>query len=111
MIITRASRPRPRQKPGVMNKLEKSYSGLLEHQKLAGEIVSWKFEALKFRLAKKTFYTPDFLVVADQIEIHEVKGHWEDDARVKIKVAAEMFPEFQFIAVQKNKQIWEWEYF
>ena len=27
-----------------------------------------------------------------------MKGHWEDDARVKIKVAAAMFP-FTFIAV------------
>jgi hypothetical protein len=26
------------------------------------------------------------------LECWEVKGHWEDDARVKIKVAAELFP-------------------
>lgn len=40
-------------------------------------------------MADKTFYSPDFIVPAlDCIEVHEVKGHWEDDARVKIKVAA-----------------------
>jgi hypothetical protein len=25
-----------------------------------------------------------------QLQAHEVKGHWEDDARVKIKVAASL---------------------
>jgi hypothetical protein len=32
------------------------------------------------------------------LEVHEVKGFWEDDARVKVKVAASLFP-FRFIAV------------
>jgi hypothetical protein len=30
--------------------------------------------------------------------MREVKGHWEEDARVKIKVAASIYP-FRFIAV------------
>jgi hypothetical protein len=34
-----------------------------------------------------------------QIECHEVKGHWMDDARAKIKIAAEMYP-FRFLAVR-----------
>jgi hypothetical protein len=34
------------------------------------------------------------------LECHEVKGFWADDARVKIKVAAEMYP-FRFIAIMK----------
>jgi hypothetical protein len=33
------------------------------------------------------------------LECHEVKGHWTDDALVKIRVAAEQFP-FRFIAVR-----------
>ena len=33
------------------------------------------------------------------MELHEVKGHWQDDARVKIKVAAEQYP-FRFVAVK-----------
>ena len=33
------------------------------------------------------------------LEMHEVKGHWMEDARVKMKVAADMYP-FRFIAVQ-----------
>lgn len=94
-------RPRRRQAPGTMNKTEAKYALRLDLLQKAGQILSYRFEALKFRLADRTFYTPDFLVVTpDQIELHEVKGYWEDDARTKIKVVAEMYPEFAFIAVQ-----------
>ena len=33
-----------------------------------------------------------------QMEAHEVKGFWRDDARAKIKIAADQYP-FRFIAV------------
>lgn len=36
------------------------------------------------------------------MECHEVKGFWTDDAKVKIKVAAEQYP-FRFIAFKKCK--------
>ena len=105
-------RPRPRPIPGVMNKLETRYAGVLAERKYAGEIIRYSFEKLKFKLAKRTFYTPDFLVVLPtHIEIHEVKGFWEEDARVKIKVAAENFPEFKFVAVQWKKKQWIYEEF
>lgn len=99
----RFARARSRPKPGTMNKTESAYADHLSSRKLAGEIVSHQFEAIKLRLADKTFYTPDFVVVmADlSIELHEVKGHWEEDARVKIKVAAETFPYLKFVAVKK----------
>lgn len=35
------------------------------------------------------------------IEMHEVKGYWTEDARAKIKVAANKFP-FRFVAVYKQ---------
>lgn len=70
--------------------------------KLTGEIIDYRFEGLKLRLAQNTTYSPDFLVVThEQFELHEVKGFWEDDARVKIKVAAEQYWYFKFIAVSK----------
>jgi hypothetical protein len=37
------------------------------------------------------------------IELHEVKGFWTDDARVKIKVAASIYP-FKFMAVKPRPQ-------
>jgi hypothetical protein len=108
-----SSRPRPRHTPGKMNKTEEKYAAYLELRKRSGEIIRWVFEPFKLRLADNTFYHPDFMVVtAEQIEIHEYKGHWEDDARVKIKVAAELFPEFQFIAARTDETgSYQFEYF
>jgi hypothetical protein len=64
--------------------------------------VAWfKFEGIKLRLADNTFYTPDFAVMLanGELELHEVKGFWQDDARVKIKIAADLYP-MRFIAVR-----------
>ena len=96
------ARARPRQ-PGTMNSTEAAYAGHLEIRRQAGEIALWRFESFKLRLAKSTYYSPDFEVVLSDglIELHEVKGFWRDDARVKIKVAAETFQEFRFLAVRK----------
>lgn len=99
-------------KSGQMNKLEAAYAARLESLKLAGEIADYRFECVKFKLADKTFYTPDFMVLRPDgtFELHEVKGFWEDDARVKIKVAAELYP-FKFIAARKVKGAWVFEEF
>lgn len=97
------ARGRTRQPKNGPNKTEAEYGQILEHRKLAGEVLWYAFEAIKLRLAKKTFLTVDYFVMTSdfQLEAHEIKGgFWEDDARVKIKVAAEKFP-FRFIAAQK----------
>ena len=72
----------------------------LEQRKRAGEIVWYRFEGIKLRLADNTFYTPDFAVMlaTGEMELHEVKGFWTDDARVKTKVAADQYP-FRIIGV------------
>ena len=89
-----------RLKAGVMNKTESAYDTALAARKHAGEIAWYRFEGVKLRLADNTFYTPDFAVMlADgAMECHEVKGFWQDDARAKIKIAADQYP-FRFIAV------------
>lgn len=96
-----------------MNKLEAKYAAHLETLRRAGKILLWRFESVKFRLADRTWYTPDFYIMRPDgtIEIHETKGHWEDDARVKIKATAEQFPEFFFVAVQWKKGEWQLERF
>lgn len=90
-----------RLKTGEMNKTEAAYARHLEGLKQSGEVLWWRFEAMKLRLADNCFYTADFAVLrADHtLELHEVKGHWSDDARVKIKVAASEYP-IRFIAVR-----------
>lgn len=105
-----------RMKVGAMNKTESAYESLLEQRKNAGEVAWFKFEGLKFRLADNTFYTPDFAVMLSdgRLQAHEVKGHWQDDARAKIKIAADMYP-IEFIAVKpkakKDGGGWEREEF
>ena len=96
-----------------MNKLEASYAALLELRRRAGEVQSFTFEAIKFRLAANTFYTPDFFVIAADgtCEIHETKGFWEEDARVKTKVFAELFPMFRVFGVTREKGNWKYEEF
>jgi hypothetical protein len=85
---------------GTMNKTEAAYAEHLDALRHHGEVAWFKFEGVKLRLADGCFYTPDFAVMgADGVmELHEVKGRWMDDARVKIKVAASLYP-FRFIAI------------
>ena len=101
-----------RLKAGVMNRTEAAYSLLLKVRQDAGEVEWWKFEAVKLRLADATFYTPDFAVMLanGQLEMHEVKGFWQDDARVKVKVAASLYP-FRFVAVTHKRGGWSMEDF
>jgi hypothetical protein len=91
-----------RLKPGTMNKLEQEYDLLLDGQRHHGEVLWYRFEGIKLRLADNTFYTPDFAVMAADgvMECHEVKGFWRDDARAKIKIAASLYP-FRFLAVTR----------
>lgn len=99
-----------------MNKTEAAYARHLNALMLGGlsGIVSWKFEAITLRLADGTRYTPDFFVEMEvgyfSHEIHEVKGFWRDDARVKFNVAAELFPMFQFVAVKRKNRQWDYSY-
>lgn len=108
----RASFALGRLKTGSMNKTEIAYGQHLELRKQAGEVAWYKFEGIKLRLADNTFYSPDFAVMltGGELECHEVKGYWEDDARVKIKVAADMYP-FRFLGIKKSKTGWDIEDF
>ena len=98
--------------PGEMNKTEAAYAAEIEAQKHAGVVLWYAFEGIKLRLADRTFYTPDFFLMraSGELECREVKGFWEDDARVKIKVAAAMFP-FRFTGIKKIKGGWAEEEF
>jgi hypothetical protein len=118
-------RARARRRPGNvvngMNKAEGAYAQRLERRKLAGEIASFRYEPIKLRLAKATYYTPDFMVVlpGGEIELIDVKhmrkdagGTYrifrEDDASIKLKVAAQLFPEFMvyMIAWHPTEKRW-----
>jgi hypothetical protein len=100
------------------NKTEAAYSEYLRLLKIQDRILDYRFEPMRLVLrhavpgkAKGMTYTPDFLVVhKDYFEFHEVKGFWREDARVKIKMAAELFPWFRFLAVSRGTRgVAEWE--
>jgi hypothetical protein len=82
---------------GTMNTTETKYAAYLDQLKLAGDVLWWKFEPVKLLLAPLTTLTPDFMVMlADgMLEMHDVKGAkaiYEDDAKVKMKMAAQEYP-------------------
>lgn len=89
-----------RKKPGQENKTETAYRGELERREAAGEIEWFRFEGVRLKLADNTTYLPDFAVMLSDgtMEMHEVKGYWQDLSRMKIKVAADQYP-FRFIAI------------
>ena len=93
-----------------MNGTEAKYAWILEGRRLAGEIQRYEFEKITLKLGADCRYTPDFYVVnrEGEIEFHEVKGFFRDDAKVKIKVAAENFP-FRFYLARLVKGGWDIE--
>lgn len=101
-------------KPPVrgMNKTEAAYERHLYALVEAGEVLWYRFEPMRLRLANGAYYKPDFGVKLrdGSLEFHETKGHWREAARVRIKVAAELFP-FRFIAVTRNGGGWAREEF
>jgi hypothetical protein len=100
-------------KPRGMNSWERKFELVLSGWKMRGEILWYSWESIKLRLADKTWYTPDFPVVHSDhhLAFYEVKGFWRDDARVKIKVAAEQYPQFVFIAATIDHGQWQFEEF
>lgn len=93
-----------RLKTGAMNKTEQAYAATLDARRHAGEVAWFKFEGVKLRLADNTFLTADFAVMLSDgtMEMHEVKGFMLDDANVKLKVAASMYP-FVFKVIRKGR--------
>jgi hypothetical protein len=66
-------------------------------------------QAITLKLGDDCRYTPDIsgYDASGQEILWEVKGFMRDDALVKIKTAARMYPEKRFILVKKNKNEWD----
>jgi len=112
-IPAKAAKVRPRHEPGVMNKTEKRMDYELDLLKRAGKIRWYGFETHKLKLAKKTWFNIDFWIEwADgTTEARDVKGSgpMEEDARIKIKVAAEKFRQYRFTIWRAMKNDWQEE--
>ena len=111
-----ATPKKPRRTPGRMNKTEERFEREWIRPRYAiGEVENWGFERIKLRLGKATWYEVDFdIVTTEAILMVDVKGYWHEDARVKIKAAAQTFPFYLFVgATEPNGEGngWELEYF
>lgn len=104
--------------PQEGNKTEAAFGLRLASMLQAGEIFWYRFQPLRLRIGrggrhKDAYYKPDFAALTPngQLVIYEVKGFWREAARVRIRVAAEVFPFFKFIAATKTKDGWDYEEF
>ena len=103
-----------RLKTGEKNKSEQRFEDeILRPGMMAGDILWYRFEGIKLRLADNTFLTVDFAVMGANfiITMIDVKGSEaviQDDARVKMKVAAEAYP-FRFQFAFPGKAGWTYE--
>lgn len=109
---------------GTMNKVEAKYAEHLASLQRTGEIEWWKFEAVTLKLAPDCRLTVDFMVMMPDgaIQLHDTKGAkkkktggvWggeytffaEEDAIIKLRTAAEIFP-FRFFVVYLTPGGWE----
>lgn len=93
-----------------MNKTEQRRAMELEALKRTGQIADWWYEKLTLKLAHDTRYTPDFLILHTDgtLELDETKGGFiREDAHVKIKLAAELYP-FRFTMHKESKRGAPW---
>ena len=90
------------------NKTEARYDNHLSDLKAVGQVRDYAFESFKFRLAGRTWLTPDFAVWMpdDRLIVIDVKGWLEDDAAVKVKVLAEMRPRLAVYLVSLERNAW-----
>ena len=93
---------------GTMNKTETRFSVYLEYKRLQREILWWRFDAVKLRLAASTFISVDFAVLQANGELHMIdvkpaKHLIEEDAKSKMKIAADIFPLRFFYAFANSR--------
>jgi hypothetical protein len=91
-----------------MNAWEREYANQLEMLRRAGEIEWWGFEPIRLRLGKGAWFTPDFCVAypSGALVFYEVKGWFREAAKVRIKVAASLYPMFGFVVARKVSGEW-----
>ena len=104
----------PSYTPGRMNKTEARLDMALQVRMRSGEFLQVGFEALTFRLGFDCRFTPDFAcwTPGGRLMCFECKGRKgktyfaKDDAVVKLKTAAAMYPYVKFFIVWPVGDCW-----
>ena len=103
---------------GARSKLESRYGADLKIRQLAGEILWYKHEFLKFRVGHvrtgkgritSSYYLPDYTVLHSDgtIELIEIKGGYPREAGMaKFKSAAMIYPFLRWVMWQKKGKNW-----
>jgi len=86
-----------------MNRLERGFRDAVLAPALArGQLLAYWREPLRFRLGGRCSFCPDFAAIEPdgRLVLIELKGGWfRDDAKVKTKVAAALYPHFGWLLV------------
>lgn len=100
------AKPMMRQNRGPkLNKTEAAFEAYL---KARYDHEDWVLgsQNITLQLGNGVRYTPDFNAFSRRGDMRpmfwEVKGHMRDDAAVKLKVAAALYPQFDFALVKKH---------
>lgn len=94
---------RPTTDEAKLNKMERQWLEVLR-----GRSFDWiGIQPFGLKLADNCRYHPDFVTLANgQLTAFETKGFMRDDALVKLKMAARLFPFIRFVLVTREKQNW-----
>ena len=123
IVPTPSAKPRIRQNSEGLNKTEAAFYEHLKRTSAGTQDPANGYpqrvdvlapQTMTLRLGNGVRYTPDFATVthahtvgnesaAQTLRFYEVKGYMRDDAAVKIKVAASLFPFWHFYLVTKAK--------
>jgi hypothetical protein len=74
---------------------------------------AWYTPDFRVRAKVALMYTPgeDPTIDATQTILYEVKGYWRTADRLRVKVAAGLYPEYIFVGVTRVKGEWRYENF
>ena len=104
--VAQEKKPALRQRRGPkLNKTEAAFEAYL---KARYDVEDWVLgsQNITLQLGNGVRYTPDFNAFASRGDMRpmfwEVKGFMRDDAGVKLKVAAALYPQFDFALVKKQ---------
>lgn len=97
-------------RPRYRSQLEAHYAQYLTWREQAGEVTRWYYEPFSLNIAEGCRFTPDFLVILPDgtQRIDETKGYMREAARVRLRVAARLYPHWNFYLVTRTKEgLWQ----
>lgn len=101
---SKQAKNRIRQNSAGLNKTEQAFKDYLDSKRCYSVLV----QAITLKIGNGVRFTVDFITIDPdgRMQGWETKGHLRDDANVKIKVAASLYPWIKFHLVTRKKGEW-----